>query len=271
MTKRFKVYPYKMGSQSARSLSVGLSSLRVRQEGQYRPRPNHIIINWGNSNIPDWLYSRTRTGLWVNLNQFINPPQVVAIACNKRLTLQRLSDYGIPVPEYTDYKEKTLFWINEGHKVFCRTQLTGHSGQGIVLASSVEELVDAPLYTKYTKAKLEFRVHVMNNQVIDFVQKKKRIETPAFSLLFTAPIETNHYIRSHRFGWVFTRDGVTLPDKVKEAALGAIQALGLDFGAVDIGYKVNEDKAFVYECNTAPGLEGTTLQRYIQGFKEHYL
>ena len=55
---------------------------------------------------------------------------------------------------------------------------------------------------------------------------------------------------------------------VKEQALKAIQALGLDFGAVDVGYNTRENKAYVYEVNSAPGLQGTTLTAYTNAFKE---
>ncbi|MCR4284419.1 MAG: hypothetical protein NUV97_00030, partial [archaeon] len=140
-------------------------------------------------------------------SQVINHPEEVAIACNKLLTFRALKEANISTPEYKLYKEDALFWINEGHKVFCRTKLTAHSGQGIIIASTPEELVEAPLYTKYTKCKYEYRVHVMNGQIIDFVQKKKR-----------DGIEANPHIRSHDYGWIFAREGVELPECVKSAA-----------------------------------------------------
>ena len=30
----------------------------------------------------------------------------------------------------------------------------------------------------------------------------------------------------------------------------------LDFGAVDIGYRVRDNRSFIFEINTAPGLSG---------------
>jgi glutathione synthase/RimK-type ligase-like ATP-grasp enzyme len=45
--------------------------------------------------------------------------------------------------------------------------------------------------------------------------------------------------------------------------------LGLDFGAVDIGHRIIDNKVFVFEVNTAPGIEGTTLQRYVNTFNEY--
>jgi glutathione synthase/RimK-type ligase-like ATP-grasp enzyme len=223
----------------------------LRTSGDYHPRSNHIIINWGNSSHPSW-YKQNQ--------KWINKPVKVALATNKLWTFEQLKQANIPTPDWTTSKETAQQWINEGKIVFGRELLTGHSGQGIVLMQNSMPNIPCPLYTKYTKCKEEYRVHVINNQVIDFVMKKKR-----------NGVQANPHIRSHNYGWIFARGEVTLPDKVKEAAIGAIQALGLDFGAIDIGYNVYKDKAFVYEVNTAPGLESTTLNIYIQEFKENYL
>lgn len=249
MSHKFIVYPYKMASQSAKALAQGLEAKRVFPNGRYRPRSNHIIINWGNSERASWGFRGTN---------LLNYPDKVAIACNKLFTFEYLDEASVSIPSFVTQKELALALVNEGHKVFCRTSLTGHSGQGIVLATTPEEVVNAPLYTKYTKCKYEYRVHVFKDQIIDFIRKKKR-----------EGVEANQYIRSCNNGWVFCREGVELPECVKEQALKAIQALGLDFGAVDIGFNTREEKAYVYEVNSAPGLEGTTLQRYIQAFKEY--
>lgn len=254
----FKIYPYKMSSTSAKYLAQGLDCKRIRQEGTYVPRRTHKIINWGNSHIPPWM-SR------ISSENILNSPAYTQIASNKLHTFQHLTDYNISLPDWTQRIETATQWINDGYMVYCRKSLTGNSGQGIVLAQTRNELVPAPLYTKYTKCKHEFRVHVMNGEVIDYVQKKKRNAlTAEEEQLF------NPFIKSHSYGWIFAREEISLPSPVIDVALASIRALNLDFGAVDIGFKVNENKAFVYEVNTAPGLTGTTLDKYIHSFKEKY-
>jgi glutathione synthase/RimK-type ligase-like ATP-grasp enzyme len=44
----------------------------------------------------------------------------------------------------------------------------------------------------------------------------------------------------------------------------AVAALGLDFGAVDIGWNRSTRRATVYEVNTAPYVEGTTAKMYAE-------
>jgi glutathione synthase/RimK-type ligase-like ATP-grasp enzyme len=46
--------------------------------------------------------------------------------------------------------------------------------------------------------------------------------------------------------------------------------MGLDFGAVDIGHRLIDNQFFVFEVNTAPGLEGTTLDKYAKAIYNYY-
>ena len=53
-----------------------------------------------------------------------------------------------------------------------------------------------------------------------------------------------------------------LPPVVVEQGSLAFAASELDFGAVDIIFNERENKAYVLEINSAPGLEGSTIQDY---------
>lgn len=245
---KFKILPYKLGSQSAKVLSQSLNVLRVRDS--YVPRRNEIIINWGNSNVVNH-YPIT--------NLDLNKHSAIAIACNKLKTFNKLNGLGFEhIPNYTIHQEEATGWLLEGNKVYCRTSLTGHSGSGIVIANNSYELVDAPLYTIQTKHKYEFRAHVFKGNLIDIQQKKKR-----------SGVEANSEIRNHSNGYIYARSDIIVPDIVTEASVKAVELLGLDFGAVDIGYRERDNKAFVFEVNTAPGLVGTTLIKYTETFKEY--
>lgn len=241
------ILPYKMGSQSAKVLAQNLGALRVYPDRNYKPKSNHLIINWGYNKEPDWMYYREV--------EWLNFPSQVNLARNKLDTFDRLLNNHISIPEYTENKDEAQSW--EG-VVVCRKTVTGQEGQGIVIAQSPDEIVDAPLYTKHLRHKHEYRVHVFKGEVIDFTQKKKR-----------ADVEVDSFVRNSAGNWVFCRQDVVLPEDASEQAIKAVNSLGLDFGAVDIAYRERENKAFVLEVNTAAGLEGTTLERYTQAFKSY--
>ena len=249
---KLKLYPYKMGSGSAKDLARALKVLRIYPDKDYISKTNHIVINWGASQEPLWMKQHTK---------ILNQPLSVTLATNKSKTFERLGRAGVPIPEITYSSNEAKEWLvaNSETIVVCRTTLTGHSGQGIVLAKTPEEVIEAPLYTKHIKHDREFRVHVFFNDVIDFTEKKMR----------NGHDRPNPYIRNHGGGWVFCRQGIELPDKVRVAAIQAVSALGLDFGAVDIGYVSTEDSPYVFEVNTAPGLEGTTLVKYTEAFIDY--
>ena len=247
---KFKILPYKLGSQSAKVLSQSLNVLRVRDS--YVPRRNEIIINWGNS---------TMVGHYPTNNLDLNHHSAIAIACNKLKTFKKLGEEGFEHLPVWSTDRYTIYNTWEGHpdsKVYCRTSLTGHSGSGIVIASNSYELVDAPLYTIQTKHKYEFRAHVFKGNLIDIQQKKKR-----------SGVEANSDIRNHSNGYIYARSDIIVPDIVAEASVKAVELLGLDFGAVDIGYRERDNKAFVFEVNTAPGLVGSTLVNYTNVFTNY--
>jgi len=250
--KKYKIYSYNIGSESARSLAQGLSCLRIKPQGTYKYYPNHTIINWGNSELPSWDKGLTK---------YLNEPLSVGYASNKIYTLQLLRDKDISCPIFFTNKEELIQYtvgLSEFPLVYCRTKISGHSGEGIVLANNVSELVYAPLYTIGIKIKREYRIHVFKDKVICCAKKThKDGERP------------NNLIRNLDNGWVFKQEGIEVPENVQEVAIEAIEALGLDFGAVDI--IIDKDlNPFVLEVNTACGLKNEkTLSSYVTAFSEY--
>ena len=250
--KKLFIYPYKMASESAKALSVGLGVKRIRHEGSRFNPKGKVVINWGSSSLPDNIHTHALS--------IINEPYSVEIAANKLNTFLTLDRDAVQVniPEYTQDKEHARRWIDEGYTVVCRTILNGCSGKGIVLASDDGELVDAPLYVKYVSKKHEYRVHVAFGMVIDQQRKARKKDI--------ADEDVNWKIRNHSNGFIFMRDGINLPDVCLNMAVDAVGALGLDFGAVDIIWNEKEDEYYVLEINTACGLTGTTLDKYVEVF-----
>jgi glutathione synthase/RimK-type ligase-like ATP-grasp enzyme len=241
-----RIEPYKMWSGGAKALGERAGILRATKKQVAKHGDFDFIINWGNS-------QRRFNG------EYINKPEAVANASDKLATASILGSYAVPQPDYTRDIQVAQQWYDEGRTVVCRTLLRANSGRGIQLASKDgQDLVKAPLYTKYVKKSDEYRVHVVGGKAIDVQQKKKRQEVDNEKV--------NYQIRNACNGWVFCRDGVVAPTCVTDAAVRAVDALGLDFGAVDIGYNRKHDRADVYEVNTAPGLEGTTLDKYYEAF-----
>ena len=249
-----KVLPYKMGSKSAKDLARGLGAKRIllSEESKYGKRRNDFIINWGNSGLraqdifDNYGYSR-----------FVNEPSAISIAHSKMDTYTHLQGrMGVTIPEFTTERGIAEDLLTSG-AVLARTLMSANSGRGITVVETGGNLPQAPLYVAYVKKRDEFRVHVAFGQCIDIQQKKAR-----------EGVESDYKIRSYDNGWVFCREGIVCPDQVVQMARTAVDALGLDFGAVDIGWNAHHEEATIYEVNTAPGMEGQTLTSYVDAFRD---
>jgi len=192
----------------------------------------------------------------------LNHPVAVRVASNKLSAFEHMLELDLPIPNFSYDKTDAITWLRGDDKcrVYCRTKLTGHSGDGIVIANNEEELVDAQLYVEGIRGyRDEYRIHVFGN-VIDVQMKKKKVDA-----------ESNQLIRNHHYGYVYCReDIVPATEEMKRGAISAVVAMGLDFGAVDIVKLRDSDEYYILEVNTAPGVFNTTLDKYVTAIKEYY-
>lgn len=250
---RLFVRPYKGGSASAKTLADTLGAKRLKLEGSnYKPRDTDVVINWGNS-------SPFRGA------NVLNQPAAIALASNKLRAFETMFAAGVPVPPFTVDAGDAAEW-----KTICvREKLTGHSGEGLTVVEAAdfhERLQRAPLFTKYIPKKDEYRIHVGKKAdgslVTIFKQRKaRRHDVP--------DADVNWKIRNHANGFIFAHQDINVPGQVMAVAHSAVEALGLDFGAVDVIVNEKSGMAYVLEVNTACGLEGATVDAYANFFREY--
>jgi glutathione synthase/RimK-type ligase-like ATP-grasp enzyme len=242
------ILPYKSSSKSAKLLASALNVKRIKTEGsRFRHKPNKFVINWGSPRF----HPRT------NPYKTLNKDWAVAQAGNKHATLARLSEAEIPTITWTTHKRLAQDMLDNGDKVYVRHLLNSSCGRGIQIVEPGEELPDAPLYTKHFKKKKEYRVHVGRGSVIHVQQKRKRHGFES----------TTSGIRNYENGWIFACNDVEpLSEEQLSIAIRGVAALGLDFGAVDLLVD-REGQSVICEINTAPGIEGTTLSKYVAFFQ----
>lgn len=210
-------------------------------------REGDLIINWGST---------------INFDgtiPILNHPNLIRRASNKLIFFGTMRDagHGDIIPPFWTRAEDIP---DDAFPVLCRTVLAGHSGAGIVISANRDSLVQASLYVKYIPKKEEYRVHCGRREEINVIaiQRKARSQSAT---------DVNWRVRSHSNGFVFVRNNVDPPPCVIEAAVKSFETSALDFGAVDVIFNEKRGAAFTLEINTAPGLEGTTIQDYADFFR----
>lgn len=262
-------------SNGAAALADALGIKRIKRENsRFTPDFSKLVINWGNSadgRLPPFMAAHAN---------WLNSPQAVGNATDKRTCWSLLANNGVPTVQWCCDIENAIFWLQElKEDVLIRTQLKSSGGAGIHVLKSEEccKIGRRDLYTKiielvkdngggnwaaclYFKAKEEYRVHVLRDKILDVQQKRRNTDVPRE--------EVNYAVRSHANGFVFCRENVDPPEAMLKVCVDAVAALGLDFGAVDVRYNTNDKTCCVLEVNTAPGLEGSTIEKYSGAFTE---
>lgn len=173
-----------------------------------------------------------------------------------KLTQYRwFQEQGLSSLEFTTSGQQVCTWLEEGTTVFGRRYLNSSCGKGIVVIEpDFDEVPPCPVYTKYKKKKREFRVHVYKDKVVAITEKRKRAG-------FEGQRDTK--IRNLANGYVFCQTVENIPEGLETLALAASKVSPSDFKGVDIGYNEKNNELFIIEVNSAPGVQGSNINAYV--------
>lgn len=250
------ILPYHDFSNGARELSKALGVTRIQR--QRTPMDSlkdvKVCINWG----------ITATPKYFKADKILNPFKQAGICSNKVKFFEFLADKDVRIPTWTNDLETALAWAEKGEVVMGRSA-TGSCGSDITFyGDDTEKFNGSDFWVQYKKKKYEFRIHLVKNgdEIGMFLSQKKTARSTDDE---GNPIDTKDLdwrIRNHANGFIFARQGFTVPEDCIVQAKAAFKAVDLDFGAVDVIYNEHERRAYVLEINTAPGLDGSTVDDY---------
>lgn len=254
MTNNLFLYSYKVNSQSVNNLKdkLKIKSISIKNS-RFKGRSSRTVINWGASKFRNSEVDKCTV---------LNPSEWVNISCNKLKFFrhQNQAKEKANLLEFTTDTRDVIDWLRNKEEVIGRTFLRSHSGRGIVFITeeNLSDYTQCELFTKYQKKKDEYRIHIFQGDIILEQRKTTKFET-----------EPDDYrIRTHKGGYIYSIQDLKTPNDVLEQAILAWKNSNLDFGAVDILWNAHYKKATVCEINTAPGLQGSTLDAYYEKFKQ---
>lgn len=217
------------------------SALKIQEAGDevylVRASGPEVDVNWGRS------YANAK----------LNPD--ISNVTNKRRMRELFKEHGVPMPRLLDRNELRLGLF--------RNPIVGRpdqhtKGRGFWKIHSISDFNRAICGTRrkraathfmeYVDSDREYRVHIFKGKSIRISEK----------------VYTDESKKEYTTG----KPGEIKLKNVREAAKKAVEAVGLDFGAVDI-LASGEDNSHVWvtEVNAAPGVGGSMPQLYADTFE----
>jgi glutathione synthase/RimK-type ligase-like ATP-grasp enzyme len=131
----------------------------------------------------------------------------------------------------------------------------------VILAVKKEENGDEGSWTAPRKEKVT-EYAAKNNIQID-----NGTLNAVLKVMFKEAVVPDYIIRSNKRGWKFVSVNLpNVPAALRNAAIKAVEIMGLQFGAVDCAISI-DNNPYIIEINSGPGLQGNALQKYTDMFK----
>lgn len=230
------------GHRSARRLAAFLGIPAVRHKAA-RALTTSLLLRWG---------SAARVA---HTDTEIQPRSALIGYRTRTDQLTKLAEAGVQVPAFSTDRSDI-----EGPVLarrFSKGRQPSH-GRGItVLAPTTQPTEAHDLYMALIPKARQFRVHVVR-QNDSFVTRTREV-IPTYQKDLKAFVWNTHT------GFTYRVVQGARPSGVIPASKAAVDALALDFGAVDV-ITDPKDSVFVLEVNTAPGLADPTLEWYANQF-----
>lgn len=190
-------------------------------------------------------------------NSTLNPD--ISNVTNKRVMRELFKAHDVPTPQLVDWDDLAKD-LHDGVERNVIGRPDRHSkGRGLWRVTDLKSFLlatkgtakkkAATHFMEFVESDREYRVHVFKGKSIRI--SRKEFEEDGSNKYTTA------------------KPGNIKLRRVREAAKAALEAVELDFGAVDILARgENNEDVFVLEVNAAPGLGGSMPQLYLDTFKK---
>lgn len=274
---------------------IALAEALGIESGKTRPRNADIIIGWG-----------TKTSEAINLAnvKVLNHPNAIRKNRDKLGVLNLFKadrDLRSNIAAYYPSEGITRL-MERGDIEFPligrKKHHQGGKGLWICLAKghvSAAIAAGSDYFQEYIDISSEYRLHVFHGDIIYAVKKIEnpseaswvaqrkekvteyatknniRLDNSTMECVLGRLVKEaelpDRIVRSNKRGWKFSSVALnTIPAPLRNAAIKAVSVIGLDFGAVDCAIDTGRHP-FIIEVNSGPGLQGTSLDKYIAAFR----
>ena len=198
-------------------------------------------------------------------SRVLNTQDMVRRASNKRKARQIFAEAGVPAPKLF----MTANSVTDADLPVVGRTSYHQKGEGFWFCKTIKDVrgavaAGATHFLEFIPSTREYRVHTfISGKHLDTPVDKRTAESYVSTKISEkvwqgdgAP-NPEEPQKNHEFGWSFLgpqdRRAEEL-DVVRHAAKQAIAALGIDFGAVDVMYRIRTKCPYVLEVNSTPSL-----------------
>ncbi len=216
-----------------------------------------LFIRWGNTEEFNNLKYKKE----------LNTLDAVLRTTNKLEMLQALTTSGVPTLTFSTDPTALASLADKEGNVYIRNR-AGVVRYGNDFNASRDSYFSQPVKFK----RREYRVHVFNGKVLGAYEKVPLVSPTAENQSPTAAINRPKLYKSDTCRFVrcdLENDGARVNSVAQEICIRAVQSLGLVFGGVDL-IRDKNGNFFVCEVNSAPGLNGLNVDRWVEAIKEYY-
>jgi hypothetical protein len=173
--------------------------------------------------------------------------------------LEAFEAAGLNVPQWTRDRRVAISWIHSRLVVLGRKE--NHTqGRDIEIGNGIplkKQWLTRDWWCKFVPSTGEWRIHVFDGRTIARAKKEPGPGSPGM---------TQVPIRSRRNGWLYRHD-LEPSEALRNAARGAVAALGYPYGAVDL--LETPTGPVVLEVNRLPAMDNYTATAYVNAIRRH--
>lgn len=220
----------------------------------------HFHIYKDSSKVTDVLFRYGNCGAVKGNDTDLNSKEFIQLCQNKKSFADFILAHNEFAPQFFTMDEVPQFY-----PIVIRKTLTGFGGAGIIFCANQEQynlnMRRNYWWTPFVKCEFELRVHVFGNQVNRIYKK----------ILDNGNQEEEFPIRNHHSGYHFSLRNKENYQKVIDlvSRLGEhFKSVGGNFVGLDLGYNKESGRYFIFEGNSAPGLNSVNAREYAEYFVE---
>ncbi len=248
---------YETGDNLAQELQKRLTEnfYPITSLNNIKPKAGDVLIRWGTTRKDEKDDQFIRAG-----GKVLNSANSIFRNTNKLKSIDIFKRAGLNTARvYTNKRDIQQFPVlGRDRNHHGGLDIVVINGNNNLRQNDFNKIPNKDYYIEYIPSKVEYRVHVFQGEIIRVTKKVFKGHDRDGN-----PVHDKGTIKNDTYGWGHSNINIEeFPREYKAPAIAAVEAIGLDFGAVDMLIGANDRKPYILEVNSACRLNTIGLDIY---------